>query len=196
MGGRQSLTRTQRDRTINNRIDSTVRSYCLSWQFAGQLLRNLAHALRRYGCIAGREHPKYELTHPTGSLQLAANTNLGADTITFDTAEVFATLQTIILTNGQLSIEDDVTIDGPGSDMLSVSGNSQPHRVFLVDDDDISLSTVDFVGMTVRDGGASGDFGDSVGAGIFNLESRHEKALDAVFANFGVRQRQLSLSNA
>jgi hypothetical protein len=44
-----------------------------------------------------------------------ANATLGFDTISFDTAGVFATPQTITLTSGQLLIADSVTISGPGA---------------------------------------------------------------------------------
>src|SRR5262249_45076447 len=58
-----------------------------------------------------------------GSLRQAilnANALPGADVIDFAPA---ARDGTITLTNGELSITDDLTIDGPGADRLAVSGN-------------------------------------------------------------------------
>src|SRR5207253_2558858 len=53
-----------------------------------------------------------------GSLRQAifdANANVGADSIVFDTAGVFATPQTISLTAGELAITDSVMITGTGN---------------------------------------------------------------------------------
>src|SRR5262245_14309041 len=61
-----------------------------------------------------------------GSLRWAvgqANSQTGADTIDFDTG-VFATPQTITLTQGELTITDAVTMTGPGAAILTVSGNN------------------------------------------------------------------------
>ena len=59
-----------------------------------------------------------------------ANTNAGPDTIDFDRT-VFSTPQTITLTSGQLELTDaaTTTITGPGSSLLSISGNNAS-RVF------------------------------------------------------------------
>src|SRR5215218_4175078 len=67
----------------------------------------------------------------TGSLRQAildANALPGADVIAFTPA---ARDGTILLTGGQLSVTDDLTIDGPGADRLAVSGNGAS-RVFQV----------------------------------------------------------------
>src|SRR5262245_31681103 len=66
-----------------------------------------------------------------GSLRQAildANALPGADVIDFAPA---ARDGTITLTSGQLSITDDLTIDGPGADRLAVSGNDAS-RVFRI----------------------------------------------------------------
>src|SRR5262249_17766717 len=58
-----------------------------------------------------------------GSLRQAildANDNLGADTIRFAPA---ARDGTLTLTSGQLSITDDLILDGPGVHRLTISGN-------------------------------------------------------------------------
>jgi hypothetical protein len=74
-----------------------------------------------------------------GSLRQAvldANAHPGADLIRFAPA---ARDGTIALTGGELSITDDLTIDGPGVQRLTVSGNDAS-RVFSV-----SASTTDVV---------------------------------------------------
>src|SRR5262245_41402520 len=87
----------------------------------------------------------------TGSLRQAvldANANPGADLIRFASA---ARGGTIALTGGELSVTDDLTIDGPGAQCLTVSGN-HASRVF-----DISGGvTVTIDGLTIRDGLADG----------------------------------------
>ena len=73
-----------------------------------------------------------------GSLRQAilnANANPGLDTIDFAPG----LSGTIVLTSGELQITDDVTIDGPGADRLSVSGNNAS-RVFDVDVDPVRPS--------------------------------------------------------
>ncbi len=61
-----------------------------------------------------------------GSLRQAVlngNANPGTDTITFDSS-VFDSPQTITLTTGVLTITDSTTISGPGTGLLSISGNN------------------------------------------------------------------------
>src|SRR5262245_47333824 len=65
-----------------------------------------------------------------GSLRQAvldANAQSGADTIHF----ADGLHGTIVLTGGQLSVTDDLTIDGPGAKQLAVSGNLQS-RIFSI----------------------------------------------------------------
>ncbi len=92
-----------------------------------------------------------------------ANANLGADTITFDTAGVFATPQTITLGGTELAITDDVTITGTGSSQLSIDAN-QASGVFNVDDGTSSEITVTISGLTITGGSATN------GGGIINVE--------------------------
>src|SRR5262249_35407985 len=84
-----------------------------------------------------------------GSLRQAvldANTNPGADVI-----RVAADLSgTIALTSGQLSISDDLTLDGPGANKLTVSG-SNISRVFRIDPG----VHVEIDDLTIADGRAS-----------------------------------------
>jgi CSLREA domain-containing protein len=66
-----------------------------------------------------------------------ANSAPGGDTITFDPT-VFATPQTITLTGGELSVTDDLTVDGPGANNLTVSGGVGV-RVFHISTANASL---------------------------------------------------------
>src|SRR5262249_43191429 len=86
-----------------------------------------------------------------GSLRQAiadANLHPGADLIRFAAA---ARDGTIVLTSGELSITEDLNIDGPGANRLAVSGNDAS-RVF-----DISAgATATIAGMTMTNGLANG----------------------------------------
>jgi hypothetical protein len=80
-----------------------------------------------------------------GSLRQAvldANANAGADTITFDPSVT----GTITLTSGQINITDSVTITGPGSANLAISGNDAS-RIFdaATSGTDVSISGLSFV---------------------------------------------------
>ncbi|WP_165224841.1 choice-of-anchor Q domain-containing protein [Aquisphaera insulae] len=64
-------------------------------------------------------------TNDSGSGSLRAQIALAGnnDTIVFDPA-VFSTARTITLTSSTLSVTRDVTIQGPGANLLTISGNS------------------------------------------------------------------------
>src|SRR5215831_20287971 len=66
---------------------------------------------------------------------------------------------TITLTGGQLSISKNLTLMGPGANVLAVSGNNAG-RVFLV----TNAAIVSISGLTVSNGSLS----NSVGGGILN----------------------------
>jgi len=80
---------------------------------------------------------------------------------------------TIFLTSGELPINNQVSIIGPGATNLTISGNSSS-RVFHVS----STGRLELVGLTIADGllagttGTSGSTGtaggDAIGGGIFN----------------------------
>jgi CSLREA domain-containing protein len=69
----------------------------------------------------------------------------GADTITFD-SKVFSTPQTITLNSGMTHITSSMSINGPGTNLLTISGNSI-HQPFY-----ISNSTVTIRDLTVSNG--------------------------------------------
>jgi CSLREA domain-containing protein len=94
----------------------------------------------------------------------AANTNLPVDACPPGTPGpivdviTFSVTGTITLTMGQLTVTDDLIIDGPGAMNLTVSGNSAS-RVMQVS----AGVTLDLRDVTVADGGGTG-----TGAGILN----------------------------
>ncbi len=100
----------------------------------------------------------------SGSLRQAitdANGAAGADTIDFQAG----LSGTILLTSGQLSIADSVTIQGPGAAVLSVSGNSASRVFYLYNPS--SLIDVTISGLTIDSGvaafgGGIVDFGENL----------------------------------
>ena len=84
---------------------------------------------------------------------LNANANAGADTITF-APEVSGT---IVLTGSLPFIVDMLTINGPGANVLAVSG-ANAYRVFAIEE----YAVVTMTNLTIRDGAGSS------GGGILN----------------------------
>ena len=98
-----------------------------------------------------------------GSLRQAVANATPDSTINFD-ATVFATTQTITLTSGQLVIDKDLTIQGPGAHLLSISGN-HASRVFRIN---IGVKAA-LDGLTIKDGMPFDDPEGFGGCGIRNL---------------------------
>ena len=102
---------------------------------------------------------------------LDANDNPGADLIRFAPA---ARDGTITLTSGQLSITDDLILDGPGVHRLTISGNDAS-RVFSVSG---SATDVEIRDLTIANGRATGTtvegpFGPvTLGGGLLNTGAR------------------------
>src|SRR5262245_12120569 len=92
----------------------------------------------------------------------SANANGEADTITFDTAGVFATKETITLTLGELPITDAVSITGTGAANLTISGNNAS-RIFNISDSTAALIEVKIVALTLTGGfeGSGGAIGNA-----------------------------------
>src|SRR6266545_217685 len=88
-----------------------------------------------------------------GSLRQALATANDGDTITF------AVSGTIVLTSGELLVDKNITISGPGAGSLAVDGNANS-RVFHVGPG----KTVAISGLTITNGYASGESG----GGIYN----------------------------
>ncbi len=84
----------------------------------------------------------------SGSLRqaiLEANENAGDDTISFSN-ELNGT---ITLTTGQLSITDSIIIDGPGANVLAISGNNAS-RILKIDPG--TIGTVSINGLALKNG--------------------------------------------
>lgn len=120
-----------------------------------------------------------------GSLRQAivdANAAAGADTINFTGVMADTTPDTITLTGGQLVITSDLTINGTGASLLTISGNNAS-RVFQINPGvnaaiggvTIAKGNSDFGGGILNNGGSLGIFNStfnnnvaSYGGGIFN----------------------------
>src|SRR5262249_7920792 len=99
-----------------------------------------------------------------GSLRQAildANTQPGADLIRFAPA---ARDGTIALTTGELTITDDLILDGPGADRLAVSGNDAS-RVFQIN----GSIRVTIDGLTISHGRADSGAGIDNDAGTLTI---------------------------
>jgi CSLREA domain-containing protein len=97
------------------------------------------------------------------------------DTINFDTAGVFMIQQTITLTSGELVINKDLTITGPGASLLTISGGNTT-RVFFINPGlpgattgpPVTNPVVNISNLTIAHGRAKGGNGGSavcLGAG-------------------------------
>ena len=93
-----------------------------------------------------------------GSLRQALIDASDGDTIRFDPS---LNGQTITLTSGQLAVNKNVTISGPGAGQLSVSGNAAS-RVFYISPG----KTVTISGLAILNGSAPADY--PAGGGIYN----------------------------
>ena len=93
-----------------------------------------------------------------GSLRQGLADAVDGDTINFDSS---LNGQTITLTSGELLVDKNVIISGPGADMLAVDGNYNI-RVFHIG----SGKTVTISGLTITHG--NGNFDVGAGGGIYN----------------------------
>jgi len=111
-----------------------------------------------------------------GSLRDAILCANPGDTITFDTNGVFSVPQTIMLTSGEIVIDKNLTIRGPGANRVSVSG-SHISRVFHIGSGiaagvvagpaaAVPNVNVTIVGLTITNGSAS------IGGGILTCRRR------------------------
>jgi hypothetical protein len=97
-----------------------------------------------------------------GSLrQTIANACDGA-TITFDSAGVFATPQTITLTTGEIAIDKNLTINA-GTSQVTISGGTS--RVFNIQ----TGKSLNIIGLTLSGSNASGDGGAIVNNGALTI---------------------------
>ena len=91
-----------------------------------------------------------------GSLRQALVDANDGDAINFDAS---LNGQKITLTNGQLNVDKNITISGPGADYLAVDGNMQS-RVFYINPG----KTVIISGLTIKNGNAA----NNPGGGMYN----------------------------
>ena len=96
--------------------------------------------------------------HDPGSLRDAIATTPDGGTVDFQAGLT----GTIILTSGELAINENLTIEGPGASVITVSGN-KASRVFAIANFTVAIS-----GLTITDGSVT----DSDGGGIYNVR-RH-----------------------
>ena len=102
-----------------------------------------------------------------GSLREAidqANNNPDPDTIVF--SSLFDSPRTIYLTSGSLLINDDVTIEGPGSELLTIDGAEQTDRIFEIDGPEGVGIGVEISGMTITGGRTPDQDNFPAGGGI------------------------------
>lgn len=86
-------------------------------------------------------------------------TGSGADTIQFAPSLTASGPVTILLTGGELEITSEITINGPGSDRLTINANHQS-GIFVIDNDQANLSEVVISGLTLTAGKRS--FGGAI----------------------------------
>ena len=112
-----------------------------------------------------------------GSLRQALTDASEGDTITF------AVSGTIRLIRGELLVNKDVNISGPGTDNLAVSGNAKS-RVFHIS----TGTTATISGLTIKNGVATGNYPDNSGGGIYNDHATltvNDCAITGNFASVG-----------
>jgi hypothetical protein len=101
--------------------------------------------------------------HDPGSLRAAIASASNGDQIIFDPA---LNGETITLTTGELLVNQSLTITGPGSDQLTVSGN-QASRVLEIP----AHNTVSLSGLTISNGRVVHGGGGILNAGTLTLTS-------------------------
>lgn len=126
-----------------------------------------------------------------GSLRAAISASSAGDTIQFDETQV---VSPIVLTSGELLIDHNLTITGPTTTALTISG-SNASRVF-----DIKSGTVNISSLTISNG-LDNSSGSIDGAGIVNsgaltlsnstISNNHAVYFGGGIANYGT----LSVAN-
>jgi hypothetical protein len=101
--------------------------------------------------------------HDPGSLRAVLAAASKGDQIVFDPA---LNGQTITLTSGELLLNKDLTISGPGAGLLTISGN-ESSRVFEV----ARGATVSLSGLTARNGHSDPSGGGILNAGTLTLSN-------------------------
>ncbi|HMQ04014.1 MAG TPA: Ig-like domain repeat protein [Pyrinomonadaceae bacterium] len=102
-----------------------------------------------------------------GSLRQAVIDACPGSTITFDLDDGLTTVTSpITLTSGEIVIDKDLIIQGPGADQLTISGNNTS-RIFSVE----GVIDVEFIGLTLTGGNGVGSSFSGSGGAILNQGS-------------------------
>ena len=104
----------------------------------------------------------------------ASNATLTQDVIQF--SALFDSPQTIVLTNGQLTIGKSLSIIGKGANLTTISGNNAS-RVFLIPQ---SFLAVTISGLTIANGNGNGN---DYGGGLRNLSTGVVNLTNCAFTN-------------
>src|SRR2546423_12569 len=115
-------------------------------------------AFRLIGTAAGPFVVTNTADSGAGSLRQVLSDTSDGDTVRFDPS---LNGKTITLTSGELSVNKNVTISGPGAGQLSVNGNAAG-RVFRIS----AARTVTISGLTIQNGSAPAP--NRQGGGIYN----------------------------
>lgn len=106
------------------------------------------------------------------TLREAINAATTGDTIVF---EVTGTIQLTSAGDDHLVVDEGITIQGPGADLLTIRahhGSSEGRRIFFIDNGSSSLANVTISGMTLTAGDlTSGDPDTIAGGAIYNREN-------------------------
>ena len=104
------------------------------------------------------------------TLREAINTanGLSGVEIVFD-ENLFSSPQTITLKAGEMLISSEVTINGPGADLLTIDGNNQS-RIFTVDDGSSTTQAVSISGLTLTNGNGASKVTNERGGCVMSFE--------------------------
>ncbi|MEO7252943.1 MAG: Ig-like domain repeat protein [Casimicrobium sp.] len=106
----------------------------------------------------------------------ASNASFTQNVIQF--SAVFDSPQTVVLTNGELTIGKSLSIIGKGANLTTISGNNAS-RVFFIPQ---SLLYVTISGLTIANGNGNGN-GSSNGGGLNNLSTGVVNLTNCAFTN-------------
>ncbi len=112
-----------------------------------------------------------------GSLRQAINDALPGDRIDFDSSILPGTIG---LTSGELSIDKDLTINGPGAGSLTIDGNASS-PIFTIG----SSATASISGLTIKNGTSDHDGGGIFNSGTLTLSSSTVSGNSLTFGDGG-----------
>ncbi len=83
---------------------------------------------------------------------------------------LFSEPQTIVLEQGELNISASTTIEGPGSNLLTIDGDNNSRVFRLSDDDNNTTQAIEISGVTITNGNGISPADDRVGGCILSNE--------------------------